>query len=219
MTPPDPEKVSEAQKARARRIAEQRRLEAAEGKKRDGTQRNAPGQGVHDAEDDPRTHEGDTARDTDELYGKEAENEVTVWRRHSDLDAPPARAGYVHRFIRTRVGMTRDTSRFRQAYREGWRPVKASAVNGHSLPTTRVDGSAEDVIGVEDLVLCEMPEAVFDERQRYYRAKLADQHRAIERQVREVSQESGQGFGPIEQTRRSSVSVRPPDQPRGVADD
>lgn len=169
--------------------------------------RNEPGQAVHAGDQEHVVHGENTDRDTDEIYRTEGENEVTEWRRHSALDAPPARPGYVQRFIRVRLGTSRDMARFVAATREGWRPVKASSVADRSLPTTQlVDGT--EVIGVEDLILCEMPQKVFMQRQAYFQEKLDKQNAAIERQLREVGSKAGAGFGPIEQTRHTSISVR-----------
>lgn len=202
----------------ARQAAETTRANAKQGKHKGKVKRNEPGQETHAAREHV-AHDENTDRDTDDLYDTERENEVTEWKRHSALDAPAARPGYVNRFIRVRLGTTRDMARWQAAQREGWRPVKASSVTDRSLPTTTLQNGT-DVIGVEDLVLCEMPEKVFEQRQRFYRKKLQSQNAAIERQLREQSAPSATGgFGPIEQTRQSSVSVRAPGRSRGVAAD
>ena len=189
-------------KDEARKRAEKRRLDAlAEGKRSRGKRSmNAPGQEVHGEE---RVHQENTDRDMDDLYTTEGDNEILEWRRHSDLEAPPPRAGYVNRFIRIRLGTVRDTARLRNALREGWRPVKASSVSDRSLPTISLDQFGE-VIGVEDLILCEMPERTHQQRQKFYRNKG-------------VSQEDASGFGPIVPTRRTTVTRRPPNVE--VADD
>lgn len=206
-------------KSNARLAAETRRVDGNEGKSQKGSQRNEPDQQVHQASQEHVVHDENTDREVDDLYRTEGENEVTEWRRHSALDAPPARPGYMQRFIRVRLGTTRDTARFQAAYREGWRPVKASNHTDRSLPTTRLSDGAE-VIGVEDLILCEMPERVFRQREAFYQSKLDSQNEAIERQLRDVGDKNGAGFGPIEQNRKSSVSVRAftPGRSRGQAE-
>lgn len=202
----------------ARQAAETARVRGNQGKDRKGVTRNAEHQTVHEAAGDHAIHDENTDREADDIYTTEGENEVHEWRRHSALDAPPARPGYVMRFIRVRLGTTRDTANWIGKQREGWRPVKASSVTGRSLPTTQLEGGAE-VIGVEDLILCEMPERVFQQRASFYRNKLDQQNAAIERQLREAVR-GGQGFGPIEQARNTSVSVRAPGRSHvGVAAD
>lgn len=199
-------------KSNARLAAETRRAGLNQGKELDdpekrGRTRNEPDQRVHQASQEHVIHDENTDRGADDLYRTEGDNEVSEWRRHSSLDAPPARPGYVQRFIRVRLGTTRDAANWQKKFREGWRPVKVSDVTDRSLPTTFHEGA--QVIGVEDLLLCEMPERVFMQRQKYFQTKLDNQNAAIERQLREASMpaETG-GFGPIEQDRRTSVSVR-----------
>lgn len=216
---------SKAAKENAQRAAESRRIVGNQGRTEKGAKRNIGDQAVHAASHEGAVHEENMDREMDDLYDTEADNEVREWRRASALDAPPARPGYVNRFVRVRLGDARDMARWNAAQREGWRPVKASSVSSHSLPTTQLSNGLE-VIGVEDLVLCEMPEKVFQQRQEFYRDKLDAQNQAIERQLREVSAASNvgsSGFGPIEQTRRSSVSVRQTPgrsrMNRGVAED
>jgi hypothetical protein len=193
-------------KAEARKTSEKRRAESAQGKKPSGEKRNAPEQITHG---DDKVHESENMdREMDELYDTESDNEVTEWRRHSDLDAPPARKGYVNRFIRIRLGTVRDTARLRNAIREGWRPIKASTLSDRSLPTTNLDQYG-DVIGVEDLILCEMPVKVHAQRKKHFKDKQRRQNQAIERQLKGVSKEDVSGFGPIESTSRTRVSAAP----------
>ena len=192
-------------KQQARNQTEKRRTESAQGKKPSGEQKNAPEAVVHA---DEKVHDENTERDTDDLYATEGENEVTEWRRHSDLDAPPARDGYVNRFIRIRLGTVRDTARLSNALREGWKPVKASSVDRRSLPTINIDQWG-DVIGVEDLILCEMREEVHAQRKKFFADKQRRQNQAIERQLKGVSREDVSGFGPITSTRHSHVTVAP----------
>lgn len=195
-------------KSEARKMAEGRRSKAnATGSNTSKkTQRNAPEQDTHG---DVKAHETENMdREMDDLYDTEADNEIQDWKRHSDLDAPPAREGYVHRFIRIRLGSVKDTARLRNAIREGWRPVKASSFSDRSLPTTSIDQFGE-VIGVEDLILCEMPERMHKQRKKFYRAKQQRQNAAIERQLKGVSKEDVSGFGPIQATRHTSVTAAP----------
>ncbi len=192
-------------KQQARNQAEKRRAESAQGKKSSGEQKNAPEAVVHA---DEKVHDENTDRDMDELYDSEGENEVLEWRRHSDLDAPPARDGYVNRFIRIRLGTVRDTARLSNALREGWKPVKASSIDSRSLPTINIDQFG-DVIGVEDLILCEMREEVHAQRKKFFAEKQRRQNRAIERQLKGVSKDDVSGFGPITATRHSSITVAP----------
>ena len=202
-------------KEQARDAAERRRADADQGKKSSGKSKNAPEQMVHA---DEKVHDENTDREMDDLYDPEADNEVTEWRRYSDLDAPPARKGYVNRFIRIRLGTVRDTARLRNAIREGWRPVKASALSDRSLPTINIDQYG-DVIGVEDLILCEMPLKIHKQRMKFFANKQRRQNEAIERQLKGVSKQDVSGFGPIVPVRHTQVTVAAPQRQVEVADD
>lgn len=96
--------------------------------------------------------------------------------------------------------------------------MKKSSVTDRSLPSVHLE-SVGDVIGVEDLILCEMPEHAWKKRKAYFKAKLLRQNEAIERQLRNVSQTDVPGFGPIQQARSTSVTRAPSRQNVGVADD
>ncbi len=207
-------------KSAARATAEARQQRSADGSKdSQGKDRNLPEQETHDeGEAEHLAHEENTDREVDDLYDTDGENEVIEWKRHSDLDAPPARDGYVNRFIRIRLGTVRDTARLRNAMREGWRPVLKSSVSDRSLPAVHLE-KVGDVIGVEDLILCEMPRSAFLKRQEYFKQKLRRQNAAIERQLKNVSRTDSPGFGPIQQQRATSVTRAPARTNVEVADD
>lgn len=201
----------------AEALAARRKAAAESGKTSKGRARNTEDQLVHSAE---RVHDENTDRLADDVSAVDRENEVTEWRRHSDLDAPPPRPGYVNRFIRIRLGTTRDSARLRQAMREGWRPVRASSAHGNSLPTINLDQFG-DVIGVEDLVLCEMPEKLHKQRQKFYGEKQRRLNSGTERgdDLREISRNNAAGFGPIQQTRKTRIETRPPESVSPAGDD
>ena len=186
------------------------RRDALERRKAEKTgQRNTGDQMVHAAgsgHEAPHDENTDSAAASD--YTADLDNEVTEWCRPSDLEAPPARGGYVQRWIRIRLGNVRDTARLRKAMREGWRPVKASAIGGLSLPIIQHDSLGDgDYIGAEDLILMEMPERIAQQRERFYKRKQARQTGAVERQIKGVHSDDHLGFGNIRSTSRSRVRV------------
>ena len=189
----DAQKASVSAMQDGKRKALERRKAEKQGQKNTGDQRvHAAGSG-HEATHDENT---DTAFQSD--YHADTDNEVTEWVRPSDLEAPPARAGYVQRWIRIRLGNVRDTARLRKAMREGWRAVKASSHTSHSLPIIQHDSLGEgDYIGAEDLILMEMPDHVARQRSRFYKQKQARQTGAVERQVKGVHSDEHIGFGNI----------------------
>ncbi len=96
--------------------------------------------------------------------------------------------------------------------------MKKSSVTDRSLPSVHLE-QVGDVIGVEDLILCEMPERAYLKRQAYFKQKLARMNAAIERQLQNVSKTDVPGFGPIQQQRSTTVTRAPQRQNVGVADD
>jgi len=198
-----------AQEAAVEKMQKGRR-DALERRKAEKTgQRNTGDQMVHAAgsgHEAPHDENTDSAAAAD--YTADLDNEVTEWCRPSDLEAPPARGGYVQRWIRIRLGNVRDTARLRKAMREGWRPVKASAIGGLSLPIIQHDSLGDgDYIGAEDLILMEMPERVAQQRHRFYKRKQARQTGAVERQVKGVHSDDHIGFGDIRSRSHSRVRV------------
>ena len=175
---------------------------------RSGGDRNRTDQTVHATGSQEQIHDENLDMAGLEGYDVEVDSEVDEWIRPSELEAPPPRPGFVQRWIRIRLGTTRDTARLRKAQREGWRPVKASSManSDHSLPIIRHDELGDgDYVGAEDLILMEMPSRVNDQRDRFYKRKQARQTGAVERQVKGVHREEHLGFGQIAHRNVSQV--------------
>ena len=56
---------------------------------------------------------------------REKETRRKPWAPPSRLDAPPAPAGYVHRWIRVAMRGEEDKTNVFSKLREGWEPVRA----------------------------------------------------------------------------------------------
>ena len=174
--------------------------------------RNRGDQAIHPTAGDGAVHDENLDAAATEAFEIDGDSEVLEWIRPSELDAPPARPGFVQRWIRIRLGTTRDTARLRKAMREGWRPVKASsqARTDHSLPIIQHDQLGDgDYIGAEDLILMEMPERINRQRMAFYKRRQARQTGAIERQVKGVHRDEHLGFGSIAHKNVSSVRRGP----------
>jgi len=174
--------------------------------------RNRGDQATHPTAGDGPVHDENLDAASTEAFEIDGDSEVLEWIRPSELDAPPARPGFVQRWIRIRLGTTRDTARLRKAMREGWRPVKASsqARTDHSLPIIQHDQLGDgDYIGAEDLILMEMPERINRQRMAFYKRRQARQTGAIERQVKGVHRDEHLGFGSIAHKNVSSVRRGP----------
>lgn len=139
--------------------------------------------------------------------GFDLENEATEWRHFSNLQTPPERPGYVQRWLRVRLAGKTDSTNVSRKFREGWRPRRVNTLDGgHALPTIRL-AQFGLCIGVDDVVLCEMPARVKQQRDEYYEEQRRKQNRAIQTKLDDFGARQGQ---PIQQTRQTKVTNKEP---------
>ena len=101
-----------------------------------------------------------------------------VWTPPSSLDAPPAPAGFRHRWIRTEVLGFDDTKNMSGKIRSGWELVRADEYPDAVYPEIK-DGKYSGVIGVGGLVLGRIPEEVAKSREAYFNKQTQDREEAI----------------------------------------
>ena len=107
-----------------------------------------------------------------------AEKRPTTWTPPSSLDAPPAPAGFRHRWIRTEVLGFDDTKNMSGKIRSGWELVRADEYPDKVYPELK-DGKYSGVIGVGGLVLARIPEEVAKSREAYFNKQTQDREEAI----------------------------------------
>ena len=108
-----------------------------------------------------------------------AEKRPTTWTPPSSLDAPPAPAGFRHRWIRTEVLGFDDTKNMSGKMRSGWELVRADEYPESQYPIVK-DGKYAGVIGVGGLVLARIPEEIAKSREAYFRKQIEAREEAIE---------------------------------------
>ena len=108
-----------------------------------------------------------------------AEKRPTTWTPPSSLDAPPAPAGFRHRWIRTEVLGFDDTKNMSGKLRSGWELVRADEYPDSEYPSVK-DGKYAGVIGVGGLVLARIPEEIAKSREAYFRKQIEAREEAIE---------------------------------------
>lgn len=113
-------------------------------------------------------------------------DEVQDWKRASDLEAPPPRPGFAQRWIRTAVGGKNDPKNANKKLREGWKPRAASTCPRGFIAPTIAHGQFGDVIGVEDMILCEMPVRMAKQRDDFYQERTNRQTDAVERDLHRI---------------------------------
>lgn len=129
------------------------------------------------------------------------EETAKPWIRPSSLEAPECRTGFAQRWIRIGVMGKDDPTNTSRKFREGWRPRPASSVPASYHAPTISQGKWAGCIGVEGMILCEMPLKIRDKRNAHYAAKTQLVTDAIEA---ELQKQARPGM-PIIQERSSKV--------------
>ena len=119
----------------------------------------------------------------DKLPSRESETRVKTERRKpwappSQLDAPPAPAGFVHRWIRAESVGQMDQKNVSARLREGWEFVRADEYPELEWP--QIDtGKYEGVIAVGGLMLARIPKETVKERSAHFAQVTQDKDDAI----------------------------------------
>jgi hypothetical protein len=130
--------------------------------------------------------------------------EAKPWVDPANLDAPPPRSGMVQRWIRVESGGRADAMNASRKFREGWKPRPASTVPKGYHPPTINHGALAGVIGVDGLVLCEMPAEQNERRKLAMRSRIDGQTQAIDEQIHKVQQPGN----PILRSQKTFVQTR-----------
>lgn len=105
------------------------------------------------------------------------------WTPPSSLDAPPAPAGFVHKWIRTESMGFQDTANVSKKLREGWEFVRSEEIKNnsgdHDYPVIS-EGKYAGLIGVGGLVLARIPEEIVKSRAEYFARITQDRMKAID---------------------------------------
>ena len=102
-----------------------------------------------------------------------------VWSPPSSLDAPPAPAGFTHRWIRAETLGFHDTKNVAGRIRSGYELVRSDEYPDSDYPQVE-DGKYKGVIGVGGLVLARVPEEIAEQRTEYYQKQAQDNVDAVD---------------------------------------
>ena len=100
------------------------------------------------------------------------------WSPPSQLDAPPAPAGFVHRWIRAESVGQMDQKNVSARLREGWEFVRADEYPEMEWPAID-SGRYAGVIAVGGLMLARIPKETVDERNKYFAQVTQDKDDAV----------------------------------------
>ena len=126
----------------------------------------------------------------------------TSWTPPALLDAPQARPGFKQRWVATTILGKETPDNVYKRMREGWEPRKSDTVKEQNFPTIN-HGQWVGCIGIEGMVLCEMPEEKHNAMKAYYEEKSHQQNDALSGELDSLGRRSGQT---IYQDRKSSSS-------------
>ena len=101
------------------------------------------------------------------------------WTPPSSLDAPPAKDGFQHRWLRAESLGFQDTKNIAGRLRSGYELVRADEFPDSDYPVVE-DGKYKGVIGVGGLVLARVPEKIAKSRTDYYQKMHDDKVKAVD---------------------------------------
>lgn len=153
-----------------------------------------------------------TEQDVMQSYGVSRNAHDEPWKLPAELDAPDARQGFTQRWIRIRIGNNDDAKNSMKKFREGWLPRALETVPVGYAPPTFLHSQLGDVIGVDDLILCEMPIKKAKQRNAYYQAKTDRMIEGITNDLRNVSS-GGPRIAVDHKTRVTKRRLRVPTDP------
>ena len=132
---------------------------------------------------------------------REKETRKKVWTPPSSLDAPPAPAGFRHRWVRAESMGFQDTKNVAGRLRSGYELVRSDEYPDSDYPVIE-DGKYKGVIGVGGLVLTRVPEEIAKSRAEYYSKQGIEQDQAVENDLLKEQHPSM----PINQDRQTRVT-------------
>jgi hypothetical protein len=120
------------------------------------------------------------------------------WAPASSLDAPPAPAGFKHRWIRAEARGFQDTKNVSARLREGYELVRADEHPDFECPVID-SGRYEGIIGVGGLMLARIPLETVGERNDYYQGRATDLQEAVDQELMKANA-------------HNTMSIRKPDR-------
>ena len=127
---------------------------------------------------------------------------ASKWRPSNLLEAPEPRPGFAQRWVATMVLGQETPTNVAKRMREGWQPRSAKSIKDSQHFPTIEHGKFAGHIGIEGMVLCEMPTEMVNQRNEYY-ANMTDNLMTSVEQDMNRAETPGQ---PITRSFKSRVS-------------
>jgi len=137
---------------------------------------------------------------------REDESRADAWLPPSVLDAPTAREGMRQRWVRTSILGKPEPHHVARQMRSGWTPRPSDTVPKDFAVPTIAHGEFKGYVGVEDMILCEMPEEKAQARASYFKHKTGEQSQFTKNALAKTQASGGI---PIEQSHDGSFTRGP----------
>jgi len=141
---------------------------------------------------------------------REKETRRKPWTPPSRLDAPPAPAGFQHRWIRSEINGFEDKQHVYGRLREGYELVRNEELPEeyrNTLPTID-DGKHAGVVSVGGLMLARIPNETLAERNAHYNRKAQDQIQAVDNELMRENAHSTMRIQAPERSTRTTFGSR-----------
>lgn len=104
------------------------------------------------------------------------------WKPADVLPEPTREEGWEYKWIRKSIMGVADPTNMSKSLREGWEPCR---LEDHPEMMLAIDEGASNsgLIEVGGLVLCKIPQEMFDQRQRYYEQQAQGQMESVDAQI------------------------------------
>jgi len=122
---------------------------------------------------------------------REDDSRADLWKPPAVLDAPPPRDGYRQRWVATSILGEPVPHHTVRRFREGWTPRPKDTVSDDFPVPTIAHGEFEGFIGVEGMLLCELPEDRAQARKEYFSKKTGDLNAFVDNALNKVEQTGG----------------------------
>ena len=114
-----------------------------------------------------------------------------AWIPPAVLDAPPPREGFRQRWVATSILGNPVPHHTVRRFREGWTPRQRETVPSDFPVPTIAQGEHAGFIGVEGMLLCELPEDRALARERYFHGKTNDLSKSVDSNLNRAEQSGG----------------------------
>jgi hypothetical protein len=144
------------------------------------------------------------SREVEELHEpREDTAHAEVWTPPSFLESPPPREGMKQRWVSTSILGKEVPQHVMRRFREGWTPRSADTIPEDFPVPTISHGQFDGCVGVEGMILCELPIERAEARSRYFRSKTGRMEAFVDQALDNVETRGGIA---ISRSRKRSVS-------------